>query len=175
MDLPPDDTRLRLAEIEVQLADQQAQNTQTLNALNNTLRLLTGMTQNQSSPLPTSPPLLPAASATKPKNDLKPFPPPNFDGDCHKGKGFLNACQAYFHLQPDNFPDEQTKIQWAMTYMNQGRAQKWANRIYHWELIPTNARNPYFVNWDDFRSHFTRMQQKPTDWKVQHTSKVDKP
>jgi len=85
---------------------------------------------------------------------LKPSPPPNFDGDRHRGKGFLNACQAYFHLRLDQFLDEQTKIQWAMTYMNQGRAQKWANRIYHWEAIPTNAGSPHFVDWDDFRSRF---------------------
>jgi hypothetical protein len=39
------------------------------------------------------------------------------------------------------------KIQWAMTYMNQGRAQKWANRIYHWEAVPANIGN-------DFRSRF---------------------
>jgi hypothetical protein len=104
MDLPPDDTRLRLAEIETKLADQQM-----LTALNNTLRLLTTMTQNQSGSLPAATPL-PLAPAAKTKTDLKPSPPPNFDGDHHKGRGFLNACQAYFRLRPDNFPDEQTKI-----------------------------------------------------------------
>jgi hypothetical protein len=41
-----------------------------------------------------------------------------------------------------------------MTYMNQGRAQKWANRVYHWEANPTNIGNPHFVDWDDFRSCF---------------------
>ena len=153
MDLPSDHTNIRLAEIEAKLADQQTQNAQMLAALNNTLRLLNTITQNQSSPLPTaaSLPLVPAA---KTKTNLKPSPPPNFDGDHHKGRGFLNACQAYFRLRPDNFPDEQTKIQWAMTYMNQGRAQKWANRVYHWEAIPTNAGSSHFVDWDDFRSRF---------------------
>jgi hypothetical protein len=120
MDFPSDDTRLRLAEIETKLADQQAQNAQMLDALNNTLRMLAGMTQNQNNPVPTMQPPLLVTSATKPKNDLKPSLPPNFDRDRYKGKGFLNACQAYFRLRPDNFPDKQTKIQWAMTYMNQG-------------------------------------------------------
>jgi hypothetical protein len=82
------------------------------------------------------------------------LPPPNFDGDRQKGKGFINACQAYFRLRPDQFPDEQTKIQWAMTYMNQGRAQKWANRVYHWEAVPANVGNSHFIDWDDFRSRF---------------------
>jgi hypothetical protein len=124
-----------------------------LAALNNTLRLLTTMTQTQSSTLLTATPL-PLASAAKTKSDLKSSPPPNFDRDCHKGRGFLNTCQAYFRLRPDNFLDEQTKIQWAMTYMNQGRAQKWANRVYHWEAIPANAGSPHFVDWDDFCSRF---------------------
>jgi hypothetical protein len=60
----------------------------------------------------------------------------------------------YFRLRPDQFLDKQTKIQWAMTYMNQGRAQKWANRVYHWEAIPANIGNPHFVDWDDFHFHF---------------------
>jgi len=123
------------------------QNAQMLDALNNTLRLLAGWQQN-------SPTSLLVASATKPKNNLKPSPPPNFDGDRQKGRGFINACQACFHLCPDNFPDEQTKIQWAMTFMNQGRAQKWANRIYRWESVPANRRALYFVDWDDFQSRF---------------------
>jgi hypothetical protein len=153
MDLPSDDTRRRLAEIETKLTDQQTQNAQMLDALNNTLRLLASMSAGQTAPLPPTAPL-PLAPATKTKTDLKPSPPPNFDRDRHKGRGFINACQAYFRLRPDNFPDEQTKIQWAMTYMNQGRAQKWANRVYHWEVIPANAGSPHFVDWDDFRSRF---------------------
>jgi len=154
MDLTSDETKNRLAEIEIKLADQQTQNAQMLDALNNTLQLLTGMTQNQISPALAAQMPLPVASATKTKNDLKPSPPPNFDGDRQKGRGFINACQAYFHLCPHNFLDEQTKIRWAMTFMNQGRAQKWANRIYRWESTPANSGANYFVDWDDFRSHF---------------------
>ena len=153
MDLPSDDTKLRLTEIETKLADQQTQNAQMLDTLNTTLRLLANMSANQNN-TPSRAAPLPTASAANTKTDLKPSPPPNFDGDRHKGKGFINACQAYFRLRPDSFPDEQTKIQWAMTYMNQGRAQKWANRIYHWEAIPANVGNSHFVDWDDFRSRF---------------------
>jgi hypothetical protein len=134
-----------LAEIETKLADQQTQNAQMLAVLNNALRLLTSTMQNQSNTLPAATPL-PIASVAKTKTDLKPSPPPNFNRDHHKGRGFLYACQAYFRLRPDNFPDEQTNIQWAMTYMNQGRAQKWANKVYHWEAIPTNARSHHFVD-----------------------------
>ena len=149
---PTENVASRMTELEAKLASQEAKNTQVLDALNTTLRLLATMTQNQQTALPqtTSAP----ASVPHVKLDLKPSPPPNFDGDRHRGKGFINACQAYFRLRPDQFPDEQTKIQWAMTYMNQGRAQKWANRVYHWEAIPANVGNPHFVDWDDFRSRF---------------------
>ena len=41
-----------------------------------------------------------------------------------------------------------------MTYMSQGRAQKWVGRIYHWESLPTNIGSNYFFDWDDFRSKF---------------------
>jgi hypothetical protein len=41
-----------------------------------------------------------------------------------------------------------------MTYMNQGRAQKWVNRVYQWEAVPANIGTPYFVDWLDFRSKF---------------------
>jgi len=142
----------RLAGLELKLASQEAKNEQVLDALNTTLQLLVTMTQNQQTALPQTQPA--PASVPPAKLDLKPSPPPNFDGDRHCGKGFINACQAYFRLCPDQFPDEQTKIQWAMTYMNQGRAQKWANRIYHWEAIPANAGSPHFVDWDNFHSRF---------------------
>ena len=124
-----------------------------LTALNTTLQLVAAMTANQNTLLHTQPPL-PTTSASPWKLDLKPSPPPNFDGDRQKGKGFVNACQAYFLLRPDQFPDEQTKIQWAMTYINQGRAQKWVNWVYHWEAAPTNIGSSHFADWDNFRSHF---------------------
>jgi len=150
--IPTENMESRLAGLESKLASQEAKNEQVLDALNTTLRLLATMTQNQQTALPQAQPA--PTSVPRAKLDLKSSPPPNFDGDRHRGKGFIIACQAYFRLHPDQFPDEQTKIQWAMTYMNQGQAQKWANRIYHWEAIPANAGSPHFVDWDDFRSRF---------------------
>ena len=142
-----DETQLRLTELETKLASQEENNKQMLTALNTTLQLVAAMTANQNT-LPHTQPPLPTASASPQKLDLKPSPPPNFDGDRQKGKGLVNACQAYFCLRPDQFPDEQTKNQWAMTYMNQGRAQKWVNRVYHWEATPANIGSPHFVDWD---------------------------
>ena len=128
-----EDTQLRLTELETKLASQEENNRQMLTALNTTLQLVVAMTTNQNA----LPHTQPTTSTNPRKLDLKPSPPPNFNGDRQKGKGFVNACQAYFRIRPDQFLDEKTKIQWAMTYMNQGRAQKWVNRVYHWEATPT--------------------------------------
>ena len=100
-----DDTQLRLTELETKLASQEENNRQMLAALNTTLQLVVAMTANQNA----LPHTQPTTSANPRKLDLKPSPPPNFDGDRQKGKGFVNACQAYFHIRPDQFPDEQTK------------------------------------------------------------------
>jgi hypothetical protein len=113
---PTENVSSQLAELEVKLASQEARNTQALEALNTTLQLLAATIPTQPVALPQTP--LPVAPATRPKLDLKPSPPPNFDGNRQNGKGFINACQAYFSLCPHQFPDEQTKIQWAMTYLN---------------------------------------------------------
>jgi hypothetical protein len=80
--------------------------------------------------------------------------PPKFDGNQQHGQAFINACQAFFRLQPDQFLDEQIKIQWAMTYMSQGCAQRWVNRIYQWEVLLDNAGVDYFVDWNHFCSVF---------------------
>ena len=58
----------------------------------------------------------------KPRKACQPKPatPPEFDGDCKKGLTFLNSCQTYIRLCPEEFDDEQTKIIWAMSYMKSG-------------------------------------------------------
>ena len=43
-----------------------------------------------------------------------------------------------------------------MTYMSKGRAERWAARIYDWEMLPTNVGVNYFVDWDDFRASFRK-------------------
>jgi hypothetical protein len=82
------------------------------------------------------------------RSELKPALPPKYDGNRQHGQAFINACQAFFRLRPDQFPEEQ--IQWAMTYMSQGQAQKWVNKIYQWEALPANAKVDYFIDWDHF-------------------------
>jgi hypothetical protein len=121
----------------------------TLESITNTLTLLSHAVLSH-------PPVPASLPTTVFQSELKPALPPKYDGNHQNGKAFVNACQAFFRLRPAQFPDEQIKIQWAMMYMSQGRAQRWVNRIYQWEVLSANITVNYFVNWDDFRSFFRK-------------------
>jgi hypothetical protein len=98
---------------------------------------------------PTQPlPIPPVSVTTDPasRTDLRhsariarPANPPEFDGERSKGLAFLNSCQTYVRLCPEEFLDDQTKIIWAMSYMKAGRAQKWTARIFRWEQLEENT------------------------------------
>jgi hypothetical protein len=140
-------TERRLADLEVKLSESQEKISQTLKSMSDTLALLTrSVLVKQSNPVP--------HLTTNFRSELKPALPPKYDGNRQHGQAFIDACQAFFRLRPDQFPGEQIKIQWAMTYMSQGQAQKWVNRIYQWEALPANVNVDYFVGWDHFRSIF---------------------
>ena len=99
----PGTTEARLAEIEARLVRREAKIDQTLDSMSQTLALLVrAVTPN--SPATSQVPL-PSTTPTRTRSDLKPALPTSFDGDCQKGKGFINACQAYFRLLPDQFTD----------------------------------------------------------------------
>ena len=89
----------------------------------------------------------------------RPAVPPDFHGDCTKGKAFLTSCKTYICLCPKEFVDEQMKIVWAMSYMKTGRAQKWAERIFRWEQLPENSGHAKFIDWEDFRDEFFQCQE----------------
>ena len=86
----------------------------------------------------------------------KPATPPEFDGDRKKGLTFLNSCQTYIRLCPEEFHDEQTKIIWAMSYMKSGRAAKWTARIFKWEELSENKGCSKFADWEDFQDEFKK-------------------
>jgi hypothetical protein len=140
-------TKRRLADLEAKLSESQEKMSQTLKSMSDTLALLTcSVLVKQSNPVP--------HLTTNFRSELKPALPPKYDGNRQHSQAFINTCQAFFRLRPDQFPEEQIKIQWAMTYMSQGQAQKWVNRIYQWEALPANVNVHYFVDWDHFRSIF---------------------
>ena len=53
---------------------------------------------------------------------LKASVPRDFTGDHTKGKAFLSSCRTYMHLCPEAFPDEMTRIIWALSFMKSNRA-----------------------------------------------------
>src|SRR5271155_5383558 len=83
---------------------------------------------------------------------LRPTLPSEFDGDRSKGVAFLYSCQMYIRLCSDTFPDDQTKITWALSYMKTGRAALWAAWIFRWE--EENSNSLKFANWNVFPDQF---------------------
>ncbi|GLB35246.1 putative reverse transcriptase-rnase h-integrase [Lyophyllum shimeji] len=71
---------------------------------------------------------LSAQSFTRGGDRLRPAPPDSFDGEREKGRAFINSCDLYMSLTPDAFPDEQTRINWVLSYMKGGRAARFAAR-----------------------------------------------
>ncbi|GLB45972.1 hypothetical protein LshimejAT787_4600030 [Lyophyllum shimeji] len=67
-----------------------------------------------------------AQSFTRGRDRLRPAPPDSFDGEREKGRVFFNSCDLYMSLTPDAFPDEQTRINWVLSYMKGGRAARFA-------------------------------------------------
>ena len=67
---------------------------------------------------------------------------------------FLNLCQTYIWLCPSEFPDKQTKIAWAMSYMKSGCTQRWTACIFRWEQQTENADQSKFLDWEDFATTF---------------------
>ncbi len=140
----------RFADLEARLFERQEKMSETLRSMTHALDILSKSVhvklQAPTASLHTKPP----------HSQLRPALPQAYDGSRGSGKNFIHACQAYFRLRPDQFPDEQTKIQWAMTYMSRDRAQRWVTRIYDWEMLPANAGVNHFVDWDDFRASFRK-------------------
>jgi Retrotransposon gag protein/Zinc knuckle len=99
---------------------------------------------------------IPPTEHPRSSRTARPAAPTEFSGERSEGLAFLNSCQTYIRLCSDEFPDEQTKIMWAMSYMKTGRAQKWAARIYRWEQLEENAGESKFFDWQDFRDDFRK-------------------
>jgi hypothetical protein len=83
---------------------------------------------------------------------LKPASPNEFDGDCLKGRAFLNSCRLYISLCEHQFRDEQAQIHWALSFMKSGRAALHVNRILRKEA---SDNLPAFFSWRDFEKDFS--------------------
>ena len=81
----------------------------------------------------------------------EPAKPSEFDGNCANGHGFLQSCTLYLGVCASDFPDEQSQILWAMSYMKTGRAVTFATHAFTHE-----AKNgmPLYANWKAFTEAF---------------------
>nr|GAT49015.1 gag protein [Mycena chlorophos] len=82
---------------------------------------------------------------------LRPNPPSKFDGDRSKGRAFLHSVRTYVRLVPELFqidgnPSEDKAIRFALSYMSDSSAQKWAER-HGGEDLPWDS-------WGDFVAEF---------------------
>ena len=147
--------------LEQTVAKLQAKEIETQNKLDLLLASMAQLTQHTQNapetftPIPIPPVITPSVDPPRTRT-ARPAAPPDFDGDRTKGMAFLNSCQTYIRLCPKEFPDDQTKIVWAMSYMKSGRAQKWTARIFLWEQHPDNFDSTRFLDWVDFRDEFKK-------------------
>jgi hypothetical protein len=100
-------------------------------------------------PIPLAPPAPPATALTQSR--LKPATPGEYDGNRVKGCAFYNSCMLYMRLCAAEFPDDQAKINWVLSYMKGGRAAIWADWIVRYD---SNNTMPRFATWELFASAF---------------------
>ena len=142
-----------LSESEARYTNMQRQIEQLVNGFHQMQQLLSQQQKPPSPPIPKTP----TPDFTRQMSTHRPPPPAlpsEFDGDRSKGPNFLRSCQTYILLCPESFPDDQTKIIWALSYMKSGRAAKWAARIFKWE--EENEGYTKFLDWDNFKSEFRK-------------------
>jgi Retrotransposon gag protein/Zinc knuckle len=124
-----------------------------------TQQLLRKYMRRSVTPVPTTPPAVlspPTPVSASPRHTaVRPSSPSDFDGDRNKGRAFLTSCRTYIRLCPDSFPDEPTKIMWALSYMKTGRASRWANRELDFESR-TGGGHFRFIDWQDFEEEFRK-------------------
>ena len=140
----------RVVALEQALSELQTRDVDTQTKLNIILEHINSFKPPTSSPLPEN--NTPALRPTPPMRGPPPALPSEFDGDRTKGLAFLRSCQTYIRLCSDNFSDDQMKIVWALSYMKEGRAAKWAARIFRWEEENLGSRR--FIDWQDFCDEF---------------------
>jgi hypothetical protein len=77
--------------------------------------------------------------------------PDNFDGDRSTGCAFLTSCELYLSLAGPDYPDEQSRIHWALSFFKSGCATTFAECIVRQEMR-TGVMT--FADWTDFTSEF---------------------
>ncbi|KAG5640672.1 hypothetical protein DXG03_007591 [Asterophora parasitica] len=74
---------------------------------------------------------------------------PIYDRAHGTGCDFINACNLYMGLCPEQFSDDHITISWALTFMQQGQAAKFVAYIFQF-----SGAKKLFWDWDQFISIF---------------------
>jgi hypothetical protein len=77
--------------------------------------------------------------------------PDNFDGDRSKGCAFLTSCKLYLSLTGPDYPNEQSRIHWALLFFKSGHAATFAKHIVRQQM---RTGVMAFADWMDFTSGF---------------------
>jgi hypothetical protein len=116
-----------------------------------------GAVENPHVPTPAS-----ASIADKPQK-MKPSLLTEFDGDCAKGHTFMNLCHLYIGLCPGEFPDDEKKIFWVLSFFKKDRAATWVDCTLRWA---EHHGCPHHAMWDafikDYISHFCPPNERTT-------------
>ena len=104
-------------------------------------------------PIPPVPPVEDIPAVNPAPRRAKPATPSDFDGDRAKGQAFLNSCELYLVLAPEQFVDDAAKVYWAISYMKSGRAALFSD-----SFMRRRIRDgfPPYSTWAEFRSAFVR-------------------
>ena len=111
------------------LLDGQAQQLQQLQLHNQELQTHLLNTQNHFTNALSAvhPVTTPAPTTPSPHRHIKVADPERFSGDRAETEGFIRAIRLAIAVQPESFPDERTKILYALSFMTGGSAQIWAH------------------------------------------------
>ena len=103
---------------------------------------------------PTQPPAQTPTPAVRTESrnsrNTRPAVPQSFDGDRDKGRVFWNSVQLYLTICNKDFASEVDMILWTLSYMNEGRAHVFANRL----LRQHTSTGLPFHTWTAFRDRF---------------------
>jgi hypothetical protein len=116
------------------------------NQQQNAQNMATAIIQNIPPPVVNLPPPPPPTSRPPKAAD-----PEVFSGDRKKADPFLRAVALNIAIQPNAFPDDRTRILYALSWMKGGSAGEWAAN--HTRSMLEANQQP-FNSWDDFRARF---------------------
>jgi hypothetical protein len=121
-------------------------------ALNETLKFIAIMGNQEASKVITPPPsvslqlVITLLQVSQPSR-VKPGIPSHFDGDRAQGHAFLTSCELYISLTASDFVNKQVHIHWTLSYFRGGHAASFAKHILWQEL---RSGKICFTSWSDF-------------------------